>query len=151
MSSLPRVIWVWSTSNNAKGNEQNCIPEVSLSYYGSKVFIVYLRSLFCTGALVARAAKQRRDFLALAMAAAISGNRRLRRIAKYGKCSSTMAHLSNSGNKNQAKLLIASSNSPWLLCEWIVLNVQSCMVQCFNTVYVQRCAPLYLNNKINSW
>ena len=37
------------------------ISEVSSFYYGNKVFIVYLRSLFCTGALVARAAKLRRD------------------------------------------------------------------------------------------
>ena len=29
-------------------------------YYGNKVFIVYLKSLFCTGALVARMAKLRR-------------------------------------------------------------------------------------------
>ena len=37
------------------------ISEVSSFYYGNKVFIVYLRSLFCTGALVARAVKLRRD------------------------------------------------------------------------------------------
>ena len=37
------------------------ISEVSSFYYGNKVFIVYLRSLFCTGALVVRAVKLRRD------------------------------------------------------------------------------------------
>ena len=48
------------------------ISEVSLFYYGNKIFIVYLRSLFCTEALaiVAQAAKLRRDFFALILAMA---------------------------------------------------------------------------------
>ena len=65
-------------------------------------------------------AKLRKAALVLVMAAAISGTKDIyiiillliiiRLIAKYGKYSSTLAHLSNSGNKNQAKILIAATH-----------------------------------------
>ena len=84
------------------------ISKVSLSYHMAGIYSI-IRSLFCTGALVARVAKLRRNYLKFGDGHCHFRHRGLRRIAKQGKCSGTVAHLSNSDNKNQAKILIAAT------------------------------------------
>ena len=48
-------------ANNAKGNERVIFLKYRRSIMAIRYFIVYLRSLFCTGAVVARASNVRKD------------------------------------------------------------------------------------------